>query len=175
MIITTTDRLTIRHVHIGVVDALCQLFGDPEVMRYGDGAQARPWVEAWVRTALTRYHHDWGFGPYAVTLRDSGALIGYCGLFFFDDINGRAEIEIGYRLIRSAWGHGYATEAARAVATYATTTLGIKRLIALIHVDNVASQNVAMRLNERPGIATLHAGLPHVIWEADRATWRPGR
>lgn len=161
MIITTTDRLTIRHVHIGDVDALCQIFGDPEVMRYGDGAQDRPWVETWVQRTLTHYYRDWGFGPYAVTLRDTGALIGYCGLFFFDDVNGRPEIEIGYRLIRSAWGHGYATEAARAVATYATTTLGIKRLIALIDPSNVASVRVAHKLGMHYAADVMFEGYTH--------------
>ena len=145
MIITTTDRLIIRHLDSDDVAALCQLFGDAEVMRYGDGVQSRDWVAQWIQRANTHYQ-QWGYGPYAVVQTATGTLIGYCGLFLFDDVNGRPEVEIGYRLIRSFWGHGYATEAAQAVATYATTTWGIKRLIALIDPSNVASIRVAHKL-----------------------------
>lgn len=161
MIICTTERLQIRHVHIGDVAALCHLFGDPAVMRYGDGAQERPWVEAWLHTTLARYHQHWGFGPYAVTLRATAKLIGYCGLFYVDDVNGRPEIEIGYRLIQSAWGHGYATEAAQAVATYATTTLGITRLIAMIDPGNLASIRVAQKLGMHYEAEVMFDGYTH--------------
>lgn len=161
MIICTTERLRIRHLHIGDIAALCQLFADPEVMRYGDGPQTRTWVEAWVRTALARYHQDWGFGPYAVTLRATGALIGYCGLCYFDDVNGRPEVEIGYRLIRSVWGRGYASEAAQAVTTYATTTLGITRLIAIIDPSNVASIRVAHKLGMHYEADVMFDGYTH--------------
>src|SRR5688500_18433920 len=108
------------------------IFGDPEVMRYGDGVQTKEWVDAWLRTCLERYYQTWGFGPYAVVEKRSQHLIGYCGLFYFPDINGRPEVEIGYRLARSARVRGYATEAAVAVRDYAFTILGIKRLIAII-------------------------------------------
>jgi ribosomal-protein-alanine N-acetyltransferase len=75
-------------------------------------------------------------------------VIGYCGLFFFPDVGGQPEIEIGYRFARSAWGQGYATEAALAVRDYAFTTLGIKRLIAMVDPSNVAS----IRVVEKTGM-----------------------
>jgi RimJ/RimL family protein N-acetyltransferase len=78
----------------------------------------------------------------------------------FDDVNGRPEVEIGYRLIRSAWGHGYATEAAQAVATYATT-LGIQRLIALIDPGNVASIRVAYKLGMHYEADVMFDGYTH--------------
>jgi len=67
-------------------------------------------------------------------------------LFFFPDINGQAEVEIGYRLARSTWDQGYATEAAKAVCDYAFTMLGIKRLIAMIDPSNVSSIRVAEKI-----------------------------
>ena len=56
------------------------------------------------------------------------------------DIDGRSEVEIGYRLARSAWERGYATEAARAVRDHAFGALGLGRLIALIDPANTASR-----------------------------------
>lgn len=87
-----------------------------------------------------------GFGPYAVVEQKSRNVIGYCGLFYFPDIGGQPEIEIGYRWARSAWGQGYATEAALSVRNFAFSVLGIRRLIAMIGPSNFASIRVAERI-----------------------------
>jgi hypothetical protein len=141
-----TERLLIRPPHLLDAEALCRVFGDAEVMRFGDGVQSREWVHRWLTTTLRRHHQEWGFGPYAVVERARCVVIGYCGLFFFPDINGRPEVELGYRLERAAWGQGYATEAACAVRDYAFDTLCIPRLIALIDPQNIASIRVAQKL-----------------------------
>lgn len=122
------------------------VFGDPEVMRFGDGVQTPEWVREWTLTCLERYYQRWGFGPYAVVEKHSQELIGYCGLFYFPDVGGKPEVEIGYRLRRSAWGKGFATEAACAVRDFAFNSLGMQRLIALIDPDNIASIRVAEKL-----------------------------
>jgi RimJ/RimL family protein N-acetyltransferase len=115
-------------------------------MRYGDGVQTPEWVQTWLQICLDRYYRQWGFGPYAVVDQSSHDVIGYCGLFYFPEINGRAEVEVGYRLRRAAWGNGYATGAAQAVRDYAFSTLGIKRLIAIIDPSNLASIRVAEKI-----------------------------
>lgn len=124
------------------------MFGDPEVMRFGDGPQSAEWVGDWMRRALASYEQR-GYGPWAVIEKGGGELIGYCGLFYFPDINGRPEIEIGYRLARAWWGRGYATEAVVAVRDYAFHTLGLPRLVALIDPANVASVRVAEKAGLR--------------------------
>lgn len=146
MFLLTTERLLLRHFHIMDTEAMVPVFGDPEVMRFGDGVQTKGWIEAWLHTCLEHYHRTGGFGPYAVVEKQSHDVIGYCGLFFFPDVNGKPEVEIGYRLRRSAWGHGYATEAVRAVRDYAFNTLGMKRLIAIIDPGNLASIRVAEKI-----------------------------
>ncbi len=143
MLILTTERLFLRHFHMLDVEAMYQVFGDVEVMRFGDGVQTKEWVRAWLHTCLEGYYQTWGFGPYAVVEQRSQDVIGYCGLFFFPDVNGQPEIEIGYRLRRAAWGQGYATEAVRAVRDYAFNILGLKRLIAIIDPASLASIHVA--------------------------------
>jgi len=140
---------------------MVQVFGDPEVMRFSDGVQTREWVQAWLRACLERYYQTWGFGPYAVVKKQDQNVIGYCGLFFFPDINGQPEVEIGYRLARSAWGQGYATEAAGAVRDYAFHVLGIKRLIAMIDPSNVASIRVAQKIGMHFETEVLLEGYTH--------------
>ena len=146
MVLLNTERLFLRHFHILDREPMLRVFGDAEVMRFGSGAQSREWVEGWLRGCLERYHQTWGFGQYAVVERSSRKVIGYCGLSYFPDLDGQAEIEIGYRLARAAWGQGYATEAARAVRDLAFQTLGIQRLIAMIDPANIASIRVAEKI-----------------------------
>ena len=146
MILLTTERLSLRHFHILDGEAIMPVFGDPEVMRFGNGVQTREWVHEWISSCLERYYQTWGFGPYAVTEKDNQTVLGYCGLFYFPDVGGQPEVEIGYRLRRSAWGQGFAMEAARAVRDYAFTSLGMQRLIALIDPANTASIRVAEKL-----------------------------
>lgn len=149
MFLLTTERLSLRHFHILDAEAMMQVFGDPEVMRFGDGVQTPEWIQNWISTCLQRYHQTWGFGPYAVVEKQSPEPIGYCGLFYFPNVDGRPEVEIGYRLRRSAWGQGFATEAARAVRGYAFNILGMQRMIALIDPSNMGSIHVAEKIGMR--------------------------
>ena len=146
MFLLTTERLLLRHLHILDEESLYRVFGDAEVMSFGDGVQTREWVNTWLHTCFDWYYKSWGFGPYAVVTQKDQEVIGYCGLFYFPDLDGQPEVEIGYRLARSAWGQGYATEAALAVRDYAFNTLGIKRLIAMIDPSNTASIRVAKKV-----------------------------
>jgi ribosomal-protein-alanine N-acetyltransferase len=146
MIILQTQRLLLRHVHILDHEAMYRVFGDADVMRFGDGVQTKEWVHRWIEACLKQYYEHWGFGPYVVVERSRREAIGYCGLFFFPDVGGQPEIELGYRLARAAWGHGYATEAAQVVRDFAFQTLCVKRLIAMIDPHNMASIRVAQKL-----------------------------
>ena len=160
MIIVETERLTLRHLQLTDVNPLMDIFGDAEVMHFGDGVQTREWVNAWLRTCRENYRR-YGFGLYTVVERSTGDVIGYCGLYYYDDVNGQVEIEIGYRLKRAAWGHGYATEAARAVRDFAFQTLHIRRLVALIDPDNVSSIRVAEKIGMRYESDVMLEGYDH--------------
>jgi RimJ/RimL family protein N-acetyltransferase len=67
----------------------------------------------------------------------------------FDDVEGRPEIELGYRLAREFWGAGLATDAARTAPDHAFQILGLRRLIALIDPENLASIRVAEKVHLR--------------------------
>jgi len=156
-----TERLFLRHFHILDAGPIFRVFGDEEVMRFGDGMQTKEWVQAWLRTCLERYYQMWGFGPYAVVEKYSRSVIGYCGLFYFPDVNGQPEVEIGYRLARSTWGQGYATEATSAIRDFAFNTLSIERLIAMIDPSNVASIRVAEKIGMRYEKEVMFEGYTH--------------
>lgn len=146
MTITETKRLRLRQLHVGDNDAMERIFGDAEVMRFGPGVQSKAWVRHWLRWCREENYQKLGFGPWAVVEKTLRQVIGYCGLFYYPDIDGRAEIEIGYRLARPFWGCGYATEAVTAVRDVAFNTLCLPRLVALIDPQNVASLRVAAKV-----------------------------
>ncbi|HET6597816.1 MAG TPA: GNAT family N-acetyltransferase [Anaerolineales bacterium] len=159
--ITSTERLILRYFHILDAEAMYQVFCDPEVMRFSDGLQTKEWVHEWLHTCLERYYQTWGFGPYAVVEKQNSEVVGYCGLFYFSDINGQPEVEIGYRLVRSAWRKGYATEAARAVRDFAFMTLSLNRLIAIIDPSNTGSIRVAEKIGMLQEAEVMLEGYTH--------------
>jgi [ribosomal protein S5]-alanine N-acetyltransferase len=157
-----TERLILRHFSSADDEALYKaIFNDPEVMRFSDGIQSLEWTHAWIQHCQQDYYEAKGYGPFAVIERSARRLIGYCGLFYFSEVNGQPEIELGYRLARSAWGRGYATEAAIAVRDYAFTTLGIKRLVSIIDPSNIASIRVAEKLGMRFEAEVMFEGYSH--------------
>jgi RimJ/RimL family protein N-acetyltransferase len=82
---------------------------------------------------------------------------GFIGWVFVAPLDLRGpEIEIGWRLVRSAWGHGYATEAARPVLAHAQRSLGLPRIVADIDPDNTASISVARKLGFVPAGTVRH-------------------
>jgi [ribosomal protein S5]-alanine N-acetyltransferase len=149
MIVLETERLILRHFHVFDGDALTRVFCDAEVMRFGPGVQTERWIQDWLHNCLENYYQKLGFGPWAVIEKARRELIGYCGLFYFPDVAGQPEIEIGYRLARAVWGQGYATEAVLAVREYSFNVLCLPRLIALIDPQNVASVRVAEKAGLR--------------------------
>lgn len=158
--IVETKRLLLRPVTMSDADALLCVFGDAEVMHYSAGVKTVEGVQQWIRDCSTSYAAH-GYGPWALVVKSSGEVIGYCGLFYFEDVNGRPEVEVGYRLARAYWDHGYATEAVRAVRDYAFASLGLMRLIALIDPGNLASIRVAEKAGMHYKADVMFAGYDH--------------
>lgn len=161
MIVLETERLIIRHFHAFDGEALDRVFGDVEVMRFGPGVRTQQWVRDWLRGRLEDYYQKLGVGPWAVVGKNSRTVIGYCGLFYFPDVAGRPEIEIGYRLAQPFWGYGYATEAVVAVRDYSFSVLCLPRLVALIDPQNVASIRVAEKAGMRYEREVMLEGYSH--------------
>ena len=160
-VIFETDRLIIRPFHVSDAHAMNHIFGDPEVMHFGNGIQTPEQIHDWLRNCLENYRQKSGIGPWAVMEKNSNEVIGYCGLFYFPDVCGQPEIEIGYRLARPYWGRGYATEAAHAVRNYAFSTLGLPRLISIIDPLNIRSIRVAEKLGMHYEKDVMFEGYTH--------------
>ncbi|GAA1877461.1 GNAT family N-acetyltransferase [Streptantibioticus ferralitis] len=87
-----------------------------------------------------------GFGWWAVEVRESGEFIGFTGLDEVDEGLPFTGVEVGWRLARSAWGHGYATEAALAGLDFGFGTLALPEIVAVTTATNLRSQAVMRRI-----------------------------
>jgi [ribosomal protein S5]-alanine N-acetyltransferase len=146
MIVLKTQRLLLRHLEVGDLDALFALYRDPEIRQYfPDGvrtlAQTREELEWFVHGPTRRS----GLGLWATVERGTGAFLGRCGLLPWE-IAGVPEVELAFLIDKARWGEGLATEAARAIVQYAREALGLARLICLITPGNAASVAVARKV-----------------------------
>lgn len=138
-----TERLFLRELNQDDFDGLCAILRDEETMYAYEGAFSDREAREWLDRQISRYR-AWGFGLWAVILRETGALIGQCGLTM-QPWKGQEVLEIGYLFNRAYWGQGYATEAARACKRYAFAQLGAAEVCSIIREGNTASQRVALR------------------------------
>ena len=100
-------------------------------------------VQEWLDKQIKRYH-DFGFGLWAVILKETEEMIGQCGIAM-QDYNNKQVPEIGYLFQKSFWHMGYASEAAISCKKYAFETLNFDEVFSIIRDTNLASQNVALR------------------------------
>lgn len=173
----TTDRLesprlVLRRIAPADLPFFTRIHAIADVVRYTGHGRPRSAGETqeWLQATLTSYE-QLELGQLAVVRKADGVLLGRCGLSdMVIEANaaastiprawfGRAqapagpavtqERELGYTFDSAQWGHGYATEAAQCVFGYARDTLRLKRVISVIHGDNVRSLNVAERCGLR--------------------------
>lgn len=169
----TTERLRLRALRETDLDDYAALKADPEVLRYLAGAGSEPWDRgrSWRHLAFLVGHWQLaGAGMWAVEAKESGTFLGVVG---FSEPAGWPACELGWTLVRRFWGHGYATEGARAALAQAFTGWKKDRVISLIHPENRASLRVARRLGERLQGRTDHCGQEMLCFGIDRQSW-PG-
>lgn len=159
-----TERMALRRFTEADVDNLVALDGDPAVMRFLNGGKPTPREVIQSETLprfLSSYERYDGYGVWAAVEKASGDFLGWFSLRPPDGaVTG--EVELGYRLRRSAWGKGYATEGARALIRKGFTELGARRVVAQTMTVNLASR----RVMEKAGLTlvrTFHQEWPDVI------------
>jgi len=168
-----TERLTLRPFRENDVAAFFELSQDPEVMRYVGDRRVPTLQESW--RAIAGWLGHWalrGYGQWAIEERTSGRLIGRAGII--NPVNWPGA-EVGYLLGRAWWGHGYATEAARAAMDWGFEQIGFADLLSLIDPDNNASIAVATRLGELLRGETDLWGNRVLIYGITRAEWQARR
>lgn len=121
-------------------EALFTITQEPNIFQYFPAKMA--WEMEKVERNIQHQINHWrtyGYGQMAVTLRETGQLIGWCGLEFLPDTN---ETEVGYLLSNAFWGKGFATEASRASVQFGRNEIGLEEIIGLTDPLNIASQRV---------------------------------
>jgi RimJ/RimL family protein N-acetyltransferase len=176
-----TERLVLRRFTAGDVDLLVDLDSDPEVMRYLTGEPTpREEIEQKVLPEiLARYETHPRLGTFAAHEKTSGQFLGWFGL---QPTSAAGTVDVGYRLNRSAWGQGYATEGTRALIHLAFGELGMERVVADTMAVNTKSRRVMAKAGLRfVRIFHVHFDDPlpgteygEVEYAIDRGTWEAG-
>lgn len=141
--ILETPRLRLREMTEDDLPALGKMLRDEEVMYAYNGAFSEEETWNWLKRQQERYRRD-GFGLWAVVLRETGEMIGQCGLTW-QPWKEEKVLEVGYLFQKEHWHRGYAAEAARACAGYAFEALGAEKVCSIIRDSNLPSQKVALR------------------------------
>ena len=160
-VVLDTDRLLLRRFDEGDVDVLYELCSRPEIIRYAQSVPLASLEEAraMLHSAPLHDYATRGYGRLACVWKDTGAVVGFSGVKHVASLD---EDELGYRFLPEYWGRGLATEAGAAVVDYARSTLGLGRLVALIHPDNVGSARVVGKLGFTLERQVDYAGLPGI-------------
>jgi RimJ/RimL family protein N-acetyltransferase len=169
-----TERLELRSATPADAPHLQALYSSPEVRRYLPPFPPISLEQA--SQAIGRrmkMEAELGYAPFIIVMKDGGEFIGSGGVVPVKDA---PDVEIAYHFLPSAWGKGYATEAATAILAFGFENAGLKEIIGLAYPDNVASWRVLEKVGMRfVGTATYYGieGLKKYL--ASRGTWVPPR
>ena len=139
--ILETERLFLREMAMDDFDALYAVLSDAEIMQHYPYSFDEERVRSWIERNMDRYKND-GFGLWAVCLKDTGEMIGDCGLTL-QNIDGQMLPEIGYHIRKDQQRKGYAKEAAAAVRDWAFQNTEYPALYSYCKYTNVGSFKTA--------------------------------
>jgi RimJ/RimL family protein N-acetyltransferase len=177
----TTPRLTLRQWRASDVPPFAALNADPVAMEFMGGCLTRRQSADFARRAEAELARR-GWGLWALELRAGGEFIGCAGLSVPTfAAHFMPCVEVGWRLARAHWGHGYATEAARECLRFAFTRLQLPEVVSFAAAGNVRSRAVMQRLGmrhdaqgefEHPRLTPGDALRRHVLYRIGREDWR---
>ena len=140
-IILETERLFLREMDPDDFDALYKVLADPEIMMHYPYDFDEKRIRDWIGRNMNRYREN-GFGLWAVCLKETGEMIGDCGLTL-QNIEGEMLPEIGYHIRKDCQHKGYAKEAAAAVRDWAFENTDQPSLYSYCKYTNVPSYKTA--------------------------------
>lgn len=168
--ILETPRLQLREMSFADMQPLAAILQDERVMYAYNGAFSEAETLTWMQQQLRRYR-EFGFGLWAVLKRDTGEMIGQCGITMQEYLDTHVP-EIGYLFAYAYWHQGYATEAAIACREYGFNTLHFDALYSIIRDTNIPSQNVALRngMKKIDSFVKHYRGaeMPHWVYKVER-------
>ena len=166
-----TERLILRELREDDLGALYVVLGDSDIMRHYPYTFDEARVRRWIAVNMERYR-VFGFGLWAVVLKETGELIGDCGLTM-QSFDGMIRPEIGYHIARSNQRKGYAKEAAAACRDWAFENTPFGAVYSYMKKDNTASRATAAASGMRcAGEFTDTEDEQSVFYEITRAEWR---
>lgn len=169
-IVLETPRLQLREMSLADMHSLAVILQDERVMYAYNGAFSDAETLAWMQKQLRRYR-EFGFGLWAVLKRDTGEMIGQCGITMQEYRNTQVP-EIGYLFAYKHWHQGYATEAAIACREYGFNALHFDALYSIIRDTNIPSQNVALRngMKKIDSFVKHYRGeeMPHWVYRVEK-------
>jgi ribosomal-protein-alanine N-acetyltransferase len=168
-----TTRLVLRELTEQDAPALFEMDNDPMVHKYLGGHIMTGIDQSLliIRRVREQYREN-GIGRWAVERKDTGECIGWAGLKY--ETNGRPGLtyyDLGYRLKRSAWGQGYATEAARASLEFGFMQLELETIHAAAHIENLASNRILGKLGMVRIDSFHYDGAEHNWYALKRKEW----
>ncbi|PIZ03655.1 MAG: GNAT family N-acetyltransferase [Gammaproteobacteria bacterium CG_4_10_14_0_8_um_filter_38_16] len=177
MIILKTDRLILRTFEERDINAMSLINQDPVVCEFLPAIGNRESTEKLIRLFI-QHQQDHGFSPYAVELKSTSEMIGWCGLMIPSfNAHFTPAVEIGWRLAYEQWNQGYATEAAKAVLQYAFERLKLEEVVSFTAVDNMRSRRVMEKIGlhhnpeddfDHPKIEKTHSLCRHVLYRISK-------
>jgi len=173
--ILETERLILRPPIAEDFEGWCAFHGDKEAMTYLSGIQSPPVVWRTMRASVGAWVLD-GFHFFSVIEKSTGNWIGRVGPMYPHDWPGP---EVGWGLLSTYWGKGYAREAATRAINFAFDNLGWNRVLHLIHPENIRSQALAKALGSHcvgPGrMPDPYSQIPVDIWSQSKEEWNGRR
>lgn len=166
--IIETKRLLFRRLTLSDLDALAELYRDPEVRRYfPEGTRTYEETKRGLEHFIKGYVQHPQLGFWATIYKATGTFIGRCGINP-QMIEGRPELEVGYLIGKAYWRQGLGGEAAQAIVDYGFEQLGLSRLICAIDPENQASIKVAEKIGMRLERAAMDEYGPFLLYSANR-------
>jgi RimJ/RimL family protein N-acetyltransferase len=178
-----TERLVLRRWRYSDREPFAAMNADPEVMEHFPATLAPDESDAAI-DRIEAFFEKRGFGFWALEIAETGQFIGFTGLSVPSfEAHFIPAVEIGWRLIRSSWGHGYASEAARRALTFAFDDLELAEVVSFTSRTNLRSQMVMQRIGmindpaddfDHPVLDEGHPLRRHVLWRMTAERWRNG-
>ncbi|WEK17449.1 MAG: GNAT family N-acetyltransferase [Candidatus Pedobacter colombiensis] len=170
-----TDRIILRELVLEDAPYMFIMDADPEVHRYLGKKPIQTIREATDMILFIRKQYkDFGIGRWAIVDKVTNTFIGWSGLKFHPDtINSHTDFyEVGYRLSREFWGHGYGTESALASVKYAFEQLDLPAVYAMADCENQASRKVLLKVGLKITGQFTYDGEAHHWFELKKTDWK---